>query len=528
VKRCKWSCLVVGLVMMLALSTLAGAAVEKIADGLKLTLFCELDARTAATRASHNDVPGYQLAMEWTGVNIDYWHPPAGQAAEQFNLMLVSGDLADIIVWGWKNIPGGPQKAIDDGAIIPLNDLVSEYAPNIAEFLNTYPHIAQMVVTDDGVLYSVPFLRPALRPGDDWQRYSVSPQLRLDWLEELGLELPTTIAEWESVLEAFKQHKPEAYPFVADQVNGVRWFTGAFGINLDFYHVDGEVKYGAIQPEYKEYLTTMNRWYKKGLLDPDFMSTDYQRLRTLVLEERAGSYWGLLNRDMGGFTGLARARNPEFKLTSAPWPYYTDGNSYNFTPDGCFEFPGGGAAISSTNKHPVESMKWMDFWWSEEGLNLANFGIEGLTYNWTDDGFPQYTDLIMKNPDGLSPVNALSSYTADGAGGRFWPQDARYWRQMMALPEQYESGQRLANTGSAARTIPPVTATDREARELASIINEIDTYRDEMLAKFIMGIEPLDKFDEYVQWMKRMGIDRAVELQQAALDRYQNRPIPTF
>ena len=508
--------------------TLPSLAAQKIAEGLTLTFFCALDSRTALTRASHNEIPVYQKAEELTGIKVKYIHPPIGQEQEQFNLMLASGNLADIIYWNWKDVPGGPQKAIDDKVIIPLNDLIKKYAPNIAKFFKARPEIGKMIVTDKGDIYCVPFLRGGLRPGDEWQRYSTSPMLRKDWLDELGLNLPTTIKDWEKVLRAFKNYKSKAYPLVAQGVSGLRWFTCAWGINYDFYHVNYKVRYGAIEPQYREFLATMNRWYKEGLIDPDFMSTDYNRLRALVLEDKAGAFWGLLNRDMGGFTPAARnAGNKKFTLMSAPWPYAPTGKSYNFTND-VFAFPGSGAAISSTNKHPIESIKWMDFWWSEEGHILANFGIEGLTFNWTPDGFPKYTDLIMNNPEGLPVVNALSKYAPDGGGGRFWVQDDRYWRQMMFLPEQYESAMRLAKTACIDRTLPPVTATPEEAKELASILASIETYRDEMFAKFIMGKEPLSNFSKYVEQMKRMGIDRAIQLRQAALNRYRQRKPPKF
>lgn len=57
----------------------------------------------------------------------------------------------------------------------------------------------------------------------------------------------------------------------------------------------------------------------------------------------------------------------------------------------------------------------------------------------------------------------------------------------------------------------------------ASIMNDIDTYKNEMIVKFIMGAESLDKFDEYVATMKSMGIDEAIQMQQSGLERYNNR-----
>lgn len=506
-----------------------------VADGLEMTFWCEISPRTTATRQSHNEVPVYQEAEKLTGIKMKYLHPPAGQEDEQFNLMLASADLADIIDWDWQTIPGGPEKAIRDGVVLKLNDLIKQHGTAVGGYLNTRPDIAKMVITDEGSMYVVPFLRPAIRdPSEAWQRFSTSHQMRNDWLKKLGLKLPETIDETEKVLRAFKAMGPNIIPISSlpsgsiKNIWGLRWFMSAWGSTYDWYVVDGKMRYGSAEPSYKEFLTYMNRWYKDGLIDPDFMGRQYADVRALILEDRVASFWGLLNRDMGGISGLAmKAKHPTFELTAAPWPKAPNGKSYNMAGDGARIFPGGGAAITTKNKNPVEAMKWLNFWWTEDGHNLGNFGIEGLTYNWVD-GFPKYTELITNNPDGLSIVYALCKYAPDGGGGRFWRQDSRYWQQMMALPQQFEAGQMLAKTGDISIYPPPITPTAEESRELASILAEINTYRDEMCVKFIVGDEPLSKFDAYIAQIKKLGIDRAIAIQQAALDRFAKRPVPKF
>jgi len=303
--------------------------------------------------------------------------------------------------------------------------------------------------------------------------------------------------------------------------------AAAWGLDYSFYVVNGKVFNGATSPEFKEWLTLMNRWYKAGLIDQDFISRKYEQLRSLVVEGRVGVYWGLLNRDMGGFTPLGKKSNPKFSLMAAAWPQGKDGKSYSFDTSGANDYPGSGAAVSTKSKRPIESIKWINFWWTETGHTLANFGIEGLTYNWVN-GYPKYTDLIMKNPDGLSVVNALSKYAPDGGGGRTWRQDSRDWEQMMAIPEQFESGKMLVATSDMSRVMPAISPTAEESRELAQILNQVSTYRDEMVAKFIVGTEPLTKFDEFVTRINGMGMPRAIAIQQGALDRFQNRPVPRF
>ena len=97
------------------------------------------------------------------------------------------------------------------------------------------------------------------------------------------MELPKTIEEWEKVLTAFKGRGPNIIPLAAlntgsqyKQIEGLRNFMCAWRMDYNFYQVDGKVMFGPAQPEYLEYLTVMNRWYKNGLIDKDWVSRDYQ------------------------------------------------------------------------------------------------------------------------------------------------------------------------------------------------------------------------------------------------------------
>ena len=95
-----------------------------------------------------------------------------------------------------------------------------------------------------------------------------------DWLDELGLEVPTTMDEWHTVLTAFKEKKGAAAPYTFEYTNNQYLtsdpFAYAYGTNRSFYvGSDGKVHFGATEEGYKEFLTTMAQWYGEGLIDPD-------------------------------------------------------------------------------------------------------------------------------------------------------------------------------------------------------------------------------------------------------------------
>ena len=85
------------------------------------------------------------------GVDIDWQEPASGQSAEQFNLIVATSDLPDIMYYSWAtSYPGGPDAAIADGKIVALNDYIEEYAPNFSARLDAHPDVRQEITTDSG------------------------------------------------------------------------------------------------------------------------------------------------------------------------------------------------------------------------------------------------------------------------------------------------------------------------------------------------------------------------------------------
>jgi putative aldouronate transport system substrate-binding protein len=166
-------------------------------------------------------------------------------------------------------------------------------------------------------------------------------------------------------------------------------------------------------------------------------------------------------------------------------------------------------------------VKWLDFAYSEEGHMLLNFGIEGVSYEMVD-GYPKYTEEITQNPNGLPFTQALGKYVRSSYNGPF-VQDKRYIEQYAELPEQQAAIKSWSESAENDIKMPPITMTADENNEYASIMSDLETYYDEMVIKFIMGEESMDSFEEFVATLEGMGIDRAIELQQAALDRYNER-----
>ncbi|CAM4008755.1 extracellular solute-binding protein [Paenibacillus alkaliterrae] len=470
---------------------------------------------------NYNEMAAYKKLEEITGVKVDFKHPASAESTQQFNLMMAAGDLPDVIEWGWSGVAGGPEKYIKEKKIVKLNDYIDKHAPNLKKVLDENPEWKKMIMTDDGSIYSFPFLRQ-----DEVNMTFFGPVLRKDWLEKLGLEMPETIDDWHTVLTAFKEKDPngngkaDEIPLLINKDNFTfNAFVGAWGITNGFYQVDGKVEYGPIQPQYKEYLTLMNDWYEEGLIDHEYIATDSKLQDAKVTNNQLGAFIGYTGSSIMRYMQLMADKNSDFSLTGATYPVHKEGEVPPFN-QAEKAYNGIGAAITTSNENIEETVKWLDYKYGEEGHMLFNFGIEGESYELVED-YPTYTEKIIKNPEGVSMSDALAKYVPAGWSGPF-VQAKAYAEQYTSMPEQQESIKNWKK-GSNERAMPIVTPTQEDSTEYASIMNDVGTYKSEMINKFITGEEPLSKFDEFAETIKAMGIDRALEIQQAALERYNKR-----
>lgn len=487
-------------------------------EPISLSYWVGLQGNTARSLKDYNESLFYQELEKRTGVKVTFQHPAVGTEKEQFNLLIASGKLPDVIEYNFTTYSGGPEKAIADKVIIPLNDLIDKHAPNLKKYLDENPHLKKELTTDEGNMY----VFPALGVGNT--DVTSGLMIRKDWLDDLGLAVPETIDEWTNVLREFKEKKGAATPltFALGDFNSDR-FNGAYGIGTGFYQEDGKVKYGPQEPAYKDYLTLLHNWYKEGLLDPDFATQDSKSKNAKATNGSAGAFPGFIGSSMGVFLDSMKD-DPNYDLAATQHPVLNKGDEPRFFVAANQYRGDGSAAITPANKHPVETVKWLDYLYSDEGNVLKSFGVEGVTYN-LENGYPKYTDLIVNNPDKLSIGDAMAKYLRVAAPAPGFVGDDRYTEQYYSFQQQKDAVviynkyfDNLAET-----RLGRITETPEDGQELSSIMAEINTYREEMFLKFIMGGESLDNFDKFVQQLKNMKIDRAIEIKQAALERYNQR-----
>jgi len=257
------------------------------------------------------------------------------------------------------------------------------------------------------------------------------------------------------------------------------------------------------------------------LLDQNFATIDGNGVDNQILTGKSGATLGYPGSGLGKWIPAGQQSDPKFDLTPVPYPSMNKGEKPKFGQRDNPFVVAQSVAITTGCKNVELAAKWLDYAYGDEGHMLFNFGVEGETYTMVN-GEAKYTDLILKNPDGLAVPQAMGKYIQANFGGPF-VQDKGYILQYYALSEQQKALQIWTNTDAAEHVLPPLTATPEESKDEANIMNEVNTYAQEMYFKFIMGQEPLTNFDKYITQLKNLGIDKVIKMKQDALERFNNR-----
>lgn len=481
-----------------------------------LTYWVELNSNVSAVSEDLGKTPFAEQLKKETGVDVKFIHPPIGQASDQLNILLASEDLPDIIEYQWSTLAGGAPKALSDGFILDLTDILATSAPNLTAYLKEHPDIDKLTKTDDNRYYAFPFIK-----GDEKLLVVQGLIVRQDWLDDLGLEMPETIDEWHNVLTQFKEKKgaTAALSFQDNMlVNGD--FIGAYGIKKGFSIEDGKVIYGPYDPRYKEFLTTFTQWFQEGLLDQNVANLDGKTLDANILNGKSGATYGFAGSGLGKWLQAFAEKDAKANLVPAPHTTLQKGEMPKFGQKE-FKVSPYAAAITSSCKNVELAARFLDYGYSPEGHKLYNFGIEGESYTMQGD-YPTYTDLILNNPDGLSIGAAMGQYIRGNSNGPF-VQAKEYIEQYYAFPQQSAALEVWSKSEAEKYNLPSLNFTPEESAELASILNNVQTYVDEKTAKFIMGLEDLGTFDEYRATLQSFQIERLLEIYQTAYDRYMSR-----
>lgn len=456
-----------------------------------------------------------QEAEKATNVHLDMTEISFFSQDEQFNLMVAGGDYQDIIQGFGNNYTKGIDNAIEEDIIIDLTDLLPDYAPNYSYIRDNNDDIRKSTTQDSGRVGSFFFL---IGDADLGPRQGL--WVRQDYLDEQGLDVPTTYDEFHEYLTVTKNAYglSDSLLMTSTGYFGSMALLGGFDVSASFYNQDGVVKYGPIEDGFREYLEMMHQWYEEGLISSDF-ATRYETNLMFDATDIIGGKCAAWN---------ANYRQDDSWANSAVEPNFTPLAIADVTKTGSEQIHVGGRGsnvdsygdvISTACEDPETAVAYIDWWYSDESALLSGYGIEGETYYINDDGQPLYTDMILNNPLGASR-NMRNIYT--GMSLKF--------RVPRVVTASYDSGyDRLdrgtwnSNRDNAWDISSFISRTTEEGEDYAAVMSEVETYVEENIPKFIIGDRSLSEWDTYVQDIKNMGIDEAIAIEEACVERYESR-----
>ncbi|NMA83419.1 MAG: extracellular solute-binding protein [Epulopiscium sp.] len=433
---------------------------------------------------------------------------------EAFNLMVSSGKLADII--GYVDA-SELEKLGRDGGILPLNDLIKEHAPNIQAALDRDERFRQTAVSLDGNIYQIPKNQELITAEFWW--------IRQDWLTKLGLEVPKTVDDLYNVLTAFRNEDPNGN----GQKDEIPLFDRAghkmpdeylylWDTSLEFYPRNGKMTFEPMEENFKTGVQNIVKWYKEGLIDPEIF-TRGPKARDILL---SGNLGGVTHDwpSAGNYNTTLTETIPGFEMVAFAPP----ADQHGVVKERTARYPGVGWSISSQCKDPVTVIKFMDYFFTEEGSDLVNWGIEGETYVVNPDGTKSYTDVVMNSDQ--TPIGYLRSLGVQYRIGM--EQNPAYEYAFMtpaakAATELYEENREWFE-----KDMPPyldgalaLKYTPEDEAEYKKIMSSIRPYVNEKFQSWMLGTTDFNaEYDSFIAELKTRGIEKAIEINQRAYETF--------
>ncbi|WP_167859242.1 extracellular solute-binding protein [Paenibacillus cymbidii] len=472
--------------------------------------------------ADHGDFKTMKVVTDYeqkSNIHIDWVEVPQQNFTEKWNLMLTSGDYPEAFYGRGMENSGLDEMYGRSGVFLPLNDLIDKYAPNIKKMFDTVPGARARSMVD-GKIYSIPNPASAYHIQTEHKFY-----INKVWLDKLGLKVPTTTDELYEVLKAFKANdlngngKADEIPFttwVAGGYDGLDTLFGSWGVpdNARDHTMlnNGKVVFVPAQEGYRKGLEFLNKLYKEGLIDQEvFTQTDQQ-----LTAKGSGKdvVVGSFIRHIGDYVvGTDRFKD----YVAVPVLKGPDGLQLATKID----FPRlmlNTFVITNKNKHPEDTIRWLDYMFTEQGALEFNFGPENVAWKWNGDG----TWEVLPPPAGVNS-NTFRNGNSPGGYGLTWMSEALNQKGKVSSPieQAYIDHTKMYEPYFPKEVYPTLRFSQKQSEALSTVKGSLFNYVQEMEGKFITGQTPLSKWDDYLKELDKIGLKTYLQVYQEAYDSYK-------
>lgn len=431
------------------------------------------------------------ILEEATGYRVEYNQLPTENADQRLVLEVASGTDYDLLGMS----PGQYQILTDEGALLPLNDLLEKYPDVKANIKDSGWGYATL---EDGNIYGVPNVDDSV--------FATALGYRADIFEEHGWEAPNTVDEFYELLKAIKE-ETDLIPLTGSEPY-MSVIASGFGISYGLVvNEDGEVESWLRDPQMKEYLAFMQQIYDEGLIDVDWpvntMDTVNQKISSGQAVMVTMSHWSPTP-----WINALRETTPEAEFKSIMPLEDENGDRVIAISDSVSLLFGMPQTISEERADLVMGM--IDSRLQKDNYWLGNVGIEDTHYTLGEDGIPEPILPIFEED-----MNDAHYYQT----GRNQTEHPITWlARVQKNPIQYAAFLDMNRQAVQHDWSPdPLRFASFEAlTEYAPALNvSVNDYFIAVMA----GTESLDGYDSFVEeWVNSGGL----ELEAQATEWYQN------
>lgn len=465
-----------------------------------------------------------------TGVKLDITEVGSSTAGEQFNLMVASGDMTDLIP-AREYYTGGITKAYEEEVIIDIAEFVEDNMPNYAGVLECLDEQTRNDTLNDGMMLAFSTINDGTYSGDGMIT-------RKDWLEDLGIEFSGNLISLDEFTDMItKMHDAYGCAHTIYMTDGTIPVGAAFDTKLPALKGDGFMTFvtsdifrrgdtvtsGWIEDGYREYLEWVLELMDNGLVDKNFLelSNDRGVMNTAQGTGETAVWTGNADKmeEIYGYT-----EDPNFKVTAVPNITKDPSEPYVWAQEKSLVSSQGGMSISASCQQPELVCQWMNYFWTYDGYLMANYGVEGegLKMDGDTPTFDWQTPVTVTGANAPNAEMALELFTAK----RFVTFYADNDRLLPTFPESALAAVELWTLDAVDERNYPTSVeanfTVEQNEAIAEYEGDLLTYASETCLKFLDGSLELNdaNWDEYVKTCEDMGIHEIIAVYQDAYDAY--------
>ncbi|WP_054942967.1 ABC transporter substrate-binding protein [Paenibacillus ihuae] len=460
---------------------------------------------------------------EKTNVHINWKNFTRDVFVEKRNLAVASGDLPDAI-FNADYSDYELLKLAKDGTIIPLNDLIEQNMPNFKKVLEEAPEYKSMITAPDGNIYAFPWIEELGNGKERIQAVDSMPWINVEWLNKLGLKMPTTTEELKQVLIAFKTKDPNGNG-QADEIplsfinkpgaEDLAFLFGSFGLGENPDHAvvsnDGKVIFTAAQEDYKNAVSFIHELYTEGLIDIEAYTQDWSTYLAKGKDQKYGLYFSWDKANISGANDAYEVMPP----LAGP-----DGE-INVTRTNGLGLGRGKMVVTSANKNLETTAKWVDQLYDPIQSVQNNWGTYGDDTQQNIFEFDEAKGMLKHLPlDGAAPVELREKTSI---GGPLAILDS-YYNKYTTMPDDAKGRMDIiknimAPKMKAENVMPSVFHSIDELDRLTTIETDLFAYVLRMRTEWYQNGKIDAEWNDYLKELDRLGLQEWLKIKQGGYDR---------